>query len=116
MDCDRISELPDCLLTHIFSYLSTKDSVKTSILSKRWEFLWLKVSKLDLNAIDVHPHGQTLVSSVNRFLEFDRGLCLQKFKLKYQSSAFSFNGRKRVMEWIAEVVHRGVQHLMLKTN
>ncbi|AES64901.1 F-box protein [Medicago truncatula] len=34
------SELPDCVLSYIFSKLSWKDLVKTSTLSKRWLHEW----------------------------------------------------------------------------
>ncbi|CAN6866857.1 unnamed protein product [Brassica oleracea] len=83
MCCDRISELPDSLLTHILSYLPTKDSVKTSVLSKRWELLWLNVSGLDLNTMDFLPYGEALLGFMDRFLEFNCGSCLQTFKMKY---------------------------------
>ncbi|PRQ42717.1 putative F-box domain-containing protein [Rosa chinensis] len=32
---DRLSELPDAILCHILSFLSTVDAVKTSVLSHR---------------------------------------------------------------------------------
>jgi len=44
---DRVSSLPDSILSHIFSFLPTKDSVATSILSKQWNPLCFLV--LDLN-------------------------------------------------------------------
>jgi len=37
---DRISELPNCILSNILAMLSIKDLLKTSILSKRWCNLW----------------------------------------------------------------------------
>jgi len=36
---DRISELPDCVLLHIMSFLSTKSAIQTCVLSKRWKNL-----------------------------------------------------------------------------
>ncbi|GAU24748.1 hypothetical protein TSUD_355770 [Trifolium subterraneum] len=37
---DRISNLPDGVLSHILSFLPTKTTVQTSILSNRWHHIW----------------------------------------------------------------------------
>jgi hypothetical protein len=44
-------ELPDCVMSYIFSMLSLKDLVKTSALSKRWIYEWRL--RMDLN-FDLH--------------------------------------------------------------
>ncbi|XP_039168678.1 F-box/LRR-repeat protein At3g03360 isoform X6 [Eucalyptus grandis] len=37
---DYISQLPDAIIFHIFSFLTTKDTIKTSVLSKQWRSTW----------------------------------------------------------------------------
>ncbi|CAN0890399.1 Putative F-box protein At1g49610 [Linum grandiflorum] len=43
---DRLSDLPDCILHHILSFLDTKSSVETSILSSKWRSVWKYVPAL----------------------------------------------------------------------
>ncbi|KAJ1688811.1 hypothetical protein LUZ63_012966 [Rhynchospora breviuscula] len=37
---DRINSLPDDVLAHVLSFLSTRDAVRTCVLSKRWRNTW----------------------------------------------------------------------------
>ncbi|GAU29481.1 hypothetical protein TSUD_65160 [Trifolium subterraneum] len=48
-DQDRLSDLPDCVLIHILSFLDTKDTVQTCILSTRWKYLWKTIPTLILH-------------------------------------------------------------------
>lgn len=51
---DRISSLPDSILHHILSFVSLKQAVRTSVLSKRWKETWHTCPILVLND---HTHG-----------------------------------------------------------
>ncbi|KAF8029606.1 hypothetical protein BT93_E2127 [Corymbia citriodora subsp. variegata] len=44
--CKRICDLPDDLLGRILGMLPMKDAVRTSVLSRRWEYLWTSLSDL----------------------------------------------------------------------
>lgn len=46
---DRISSLPDDLLVHILSYLHTRESVSTCVLSKRWVHVFKGLTSLRLD-------------------------------------------------------------------
>lgn len=46
---DRISELPDPIINNIFRFLTTKDVVCSSVLSKRWRGLWTAAQCLTFN-------------------------------------------------------------------
>ncbi|XP_058776581.1 putative F-box/LRR-repeat protein At4g15060 [Vicia villosa] len=46
---DLISQLPDCILIYIMTFISTQVVVQTSVLSKRWKNLWKFVPALIAN-------------------------------------------------------------------
>ncbi|CAA0831512.1 Unknown protein [Striga hermonthica] len=56
---DRLSSLPDDIICHILSFLRTKFSVTTSVLGKRWRFLWAHVPCLDFRWDDIREGGGT---------------------------------------------------------
>ncbi|GER27510.1 FBD-associated F-box protein [Striga asiatica] len=47
--CDLIGELPDCLLISILTRLPVKDTIQTSVLSKRWTTIYKFVVHLNLD-------------------------------------------------------------------
>ncbi|XP_057425718.1 F-box protein At4g22280-like [Lotus japonicus] len=49
---DRLSDLHDCILLHILSFLSAKYAVRTCMLSKRWKDLWKRLPNLILLSSD----------------------------------------------------------------
>ncbi|XP_057440207.1 F-box protein At4g22280-like [Lotus japonicus] len=49
---DRLSDLHDCILLHILSFLKAKYAVRTCMLSKRWKNLWKCLPSLTLHSSD----------------------------------------------------------------
>ncbi|AED96811.1 F-box-like domain superfamily [Arabidopsis thaliana x Arabidopsis arenosa] len=64
---DRISYLPDDLLLRILSFIHTSDAISTSLLSKRWKFVWKMMPTLDLDEDSCRNIGT---------LRFDEGCCM----------------------------------------
>jgi len=47
---DRLSDLPDCVILHILSFLNSKHAVQTCVLSTRWKYLWKRIPTLLLHS------------------------------------------------------------------
>jgi hypothetical protein len=46
---DLLSDLPDCLLHAIMSFMKARQVVQTCVLSKRWRHLWCSVPCLNVD-------------------------------------------------------------------
>jgi F-box domain len=114
-EVDWISGLPDDLLTHILSFLSTKEAVQTCVLSKRWRNTWTLVPVLDfdLDGFRIHNSdagsGEALEKSVARLERFvngvleDRGLThLSRFSYRLPTATTILNTVP--MQWLNRVV------------
>ncbi|KAJ4803904.1 hypothetical protein LUZ62_016470 [Rhynchospora pubera] len=66
---DRISGLHDSILTHILSFLPTKDAVCTRGLSKRWRNVWASVTVLSFDSVDFWPDDISSFSFRSEMLE-----------------------------------------------
>ncbi|KAM6584166.1 hypothetical protein CsatB_011168 [Cannabis sativa] len=65
---DRISMLPDALITHILSFLPTDDAVRTCLISNRWKLIWHSIPTLSFSDID-YVSPQNLYKFVNDYLK-----------------------------------------------
>ncbi|CAA7059618.1 unnamed protein product [Microthlaspi erraticum] len=76
---DKINGLSDDLLIKTLSFVPTKVVVSTSILSKRWDFLWMWVPKLEYDDYNDNAVANHSVSSCVRYRDFiNKNLPLHK--------------------------------------
>ncbi|XP_056857385.1 F-box/FBD/LRR-repeat protein At5g18770-like, partial [Raphanus sativus] len=83
---DRISLLPEPLLCHILSFLTTEQAVWTSVLSSRWRHLWKWVPRLELDTYDF-TNDQVCTDFIHEFLAFQGKSYLRDFKLSIDHDA-----------------------------
>lgn len=133
---DRISTLPDDVLSSIISRLTFRDSVKTSILSSKWRYLCAAVSDINFDIeVMFGPNGNTtdipneqeidilgekdtcrknkhaFVMGVNQFLNRYLGPKLHSLAVSF---CFDADFTSDVDHWISLAVRMGVVVLDLK--
>lgn len=104
-DEDRLSDLPDCVILHILSFLDTIDAVQTCILSKRWNNLWKYLPTL------------ALLSSTNKFVS--RILSLRNASTPLRALHFQRHGTmypRLLQRMIKYAVSHHVQELSINLS
>ncbi|KAG5564508.1 hypothetical protein RHGRI_000628 [Rhododendron griersonianum] len=115
---DRISNLPNGLVTQILSCLPTKYAVATSALSTRWKQLWTSITSLDFDdELLVHPQNQSGNPAVQR--SFTSFVC-QVFMLRRDSAVHRFRLKLNrtydvscVNGWIGDMLLHNVREIDL---
>ncbi|KAM5586295.1 FBD-associated F-box protein [Rosa sericea] len=111
---DRISGLPDEILCHILSFTSTVDAVKASLLSHRWENMWLSVPTLYLCDDDFCSDEREF--DPERFVAFvDRALFLRGSSSIHRISirCSDTENYPHLDEWICTAIRGSVVELEL---
>ncbi|GFP96495.1 F-box/FBD/LRR-repeat protein at3g52680 [Phtheirospermum japonicum] len=80
---DRLSALPDGVISHILSFLPTQLSVKTSILATRWRFMWARVPVLDLEGVYGSSQTTSFPGIVCTVMLRHKAVSLNTFRLSY---------------------------------
>ncbi|KAL8032159.1 hypothetical protein ABFX02_13G076800 [Erythranthe guttata] len=96
---DRLSDLPHPVLAHILSFLPTKISVRTSILARRWRFLWADVPTLHFEWED-----RDFIDSV---LSLHKAQNITTFR--FTSNKYYFDPEFQSNTWITTAIDRNVQ-------
>ncbi|CAL1397304.1 unnamed protein product [Linum trigynum] len=97
---DRISSLPDEILSYILSFLQTEYAVRTSVLSRRWKDAWTRVYSLDLaqpysslkntdNHDEIRERDFQFFRNVGRVLSQHKNLnSLRRFRFQFRREGF----------------------------
>ncbi|KAH7845132.1 hypothetical protein Vadar_022446 [Vaccinium darrowii] len=109
---DIISSLPENVLHHILSFLSTKDAIRTSILSTKWEYLWTSMANINLKET-YHQAGEkedgSFLDFVDRVLIFHDASDIKSLSLESHELVNS----SRVNSWISASIRHNIEELKL---
>ncbi|ONH92160.1 hypothetical protein PRUPE_8G159200 [Prunus persica] len=124
---DRISALPDEILVSILALLPLKEAAATSILSRRWQYVWMSTMVLNFDAnFDVGSNichfgalkrklrdleSGRYVNWVNRVVEQHRGPNIEEFRACFQLNDRFTNGFSLQLK--RELQHSTVLHKFL---
>lgn len=115
-DIDRISDLPNNIIDGILEHLDIEDMVRTSILSRKWRYMWVSVPRLEFdgtffenNTMDNEDHE--ICSIITEVLLLHNGP-VYKFTVEIP---FQFSIRT---EWLSKCIlflsTSGIKNLKLK--
>ncbi|EYU17874.1 hypothetical protein MIMGU_mgv1a021484mg [Erythranthe guttata] len=97
---DRISELPKDILQTILYFLSQKEAVQTSVLSKSWRDIWCTQEFLS-----------TIETTLRRYC--DQMMCLEEFRLSISVGYSDHISVSFLERWIPTLKNMGVKDFRL---
>ncbi|KAK9085516.1 hypothetical protein Sjap_025927 [Stephania japonica] len=119
---DRLSDLPDHILHHIFSSFATKDLITTTcLLSKKWQHFWVSHPYLDLHIENYNFVDSNSDSNIDdagsrcspKFVDKSLyghsrgGTDLERFSLRWLDCSEG----PRLKSWIVKVMNRKVKEV-----
>ncbi|XP_042485479.1 putative F-box/LRR-repeat protein At5g54820 isoform X2 [Macadamia integrifolia] len=109
---DLFDLLPETILFLIVSYLPFKDAAKTSILSKRWRYIWHATTNIEfIESFFRRPHmlhGGGRESQKRAFINY-----VGKWMMQYQEPKVLHN---RLLDFIPPPVPLEARHLIMKVG
>lgn len=98
--------MPDDILVFILSFLTLKEASVTSVLAKRWRYLWASVSHLSIDS--KYKNVRKFVDCVNRVVRLHNGPNLYEFRV-----CFDLDGdyEEDIDEWLLFALSKSVERL-----
>ncbi|KAJ0669104.1 putative F-box domain, FBD domain, leucine-rich repeat domain superfamily [Helianthus annuus] len=118
---DRLSMMPEDILSRILSLMPTKFAARTSVLSKRWRYTWTSVTNLDFDYTRylrsnekiikkfVDGNEENFIKFVDRALKFCRTSHVKLFRLHVSNYHHAIGSS--VSNWINSAVRLNVREL-----
>ncbi|XP_047318654.1 F-box/LRR-repeat protein 25-like [Impatiens glandulifera] len=121
---DYLSQLPVEILNTITCMLNLKDAVRTSILSKRWRYIWINHTDLKFNHVNIlglefSLLEKNLVGANTIFVKFVDEIMQQRLKGNDKINSFCLQfelGKcfsRSIDSWISCAVRKGVETIDL---
>ncbi|XP_047319555.1 F-box/FBD/LRR-repeat protein At1g13570-like [Impatiens glandulifera] len=121
---DYLSELPSDILSMITDKLDLKDAVKTSILSKRWKYIWINHPDLIFNHLNVFGLDRKKlkkdsVGADSNFVKYVDQTMQQRLKGDDKITSFRVSFvlgeffSQSIDRWISCVLRKGVETIDL---
>ena len=104
-----LHNLPEEILRYILSLLPTKDAIRTSVLCKRWEYLWTSIPNLYFDGSELAKRTH-FMNFVERVLLLRDSSDIKKFTLYCDV----LRDASHVSAWISAAVRRNVQQLYIR--
>uniref|UniRef100_A0A803MEZ9 F-box domain-containing protein n=1 Tax=Chenopodium quinoa TaxID=63459 RepID=A0A803MEZ9_CHEQI len=108
---DRLSSLPDAILTEILSCLPINSAATTSVLSRRWRHLWTGVTRFEIYNIKSRypPDFLSIVSNILMHLTSPK---IDVFKIQVRSIITLVIELDELESFFHEICRRNVQQLI----
>ncbi|KAK7283000.1 hypothetical protein RIF29_12182 [Crotalaria pallida] len=111
---NRFSDLIDCLLLHILSFLDFRDAIRTSVLSKRWRHLWQGLTSIILHSSNFGKGEKfgSLKNCMSRLQSLSDGLPTSLHTLDFKHTGGSVTP-ELLGEFISYAISRNAQQLLI---
>ncbi|OIV97792.1 hypothetical protein TanjilG_12549 [Lupinus angustifolius] len=103
---DKLSDMPDCVLYHILSFVNFNEVVQTSILSKRWEHIWKSVPTILLYC----TQAMTILDFKNFRIFMSKILSLRDKKAALKTIDFKHHGGYVKASLLGKLISDAISH------
>ncbi|GFQ05238.1 F-box/FBD/LRR-repeat protein at4g00160 [Phtheirospermum japonicum] len=114
---DRLNALPDDVVCRILSFIPTKLSVSTSILAKRWRYMWAHVPNLYFhNSWDRLKGTMSMSDIISRVMLLHKLQRINTFHMWLHPFGDGGCNDNDLDTWVTTLIARNVQKLHLSLN